>query len=135
MPSPLHFLVVDDQPITRLIIIALLNRLGYTCISEASDGQQAFSLLRSERLLGLAVDVVISDCHMPVMDGLALLRAIRTNADLQNLPVLMVTTDVQASTIDAAMQAGADGFLDKQFLNACAFKEVLGGILMKRRLC
>jgi len=134
MPSPLHFLVVDDQPITRLIIIELLNRLGYTCISEAAHGQHALNLLRSEKLLGLKVNFVISDCNMPIMDGLTLLRTIRASTDLQHLPVLLVTMNVQANTVEAAMQAGADGYLDKQFLNIHIFKEVLDEILMKRGL-
>jgi two-component system chemotaxis response regulator CheY len=106
-------------------VINLLNALGYLHVSEAEDGQQALDLLRSGDAAGLPVSCVISDWNMPVMDGLTLLRTIRASDALRHLPVLIMTADTGANTIDAAMQAGADGFIDKQSLNADSLKAML----------
>jgi two-component system chemotaxis response regulator CheY len=124
-----HFLVVDDQCITRLIVINLLNALGYLHVSEAEDGQQALDLLRSGDAAGMPVSCVISDWNMPVMDGLTLLRTIRASDALRHLPVLIMTADTGANTIDAAMQASADGFIDKQSLNVDSLKAMLNMVL------
>jgi two-component system chemotaxis response regulator CheY len=132
MSSTLHFLVVDDQPITRLILIAQLNALGYTHISEAEDGQQALNVLRAEKRSDTAVNFVITDWNMPVMDGLALAQAIRASDALRHLPVLMITADINANCVDTAMQAGADGYLDKQFLYADNLKKQIDRVLLKR---
>ncbi|OGB25739.1 MAG: hypothetical protein A3I66_04995 [Burkholderiales bacterium RIFCSPLOWO2_02_FULL_57_36] len=134
MPIPCHFLVVDDQPITQLIITALLNGLGYTRVSEAADGLQALSLIRSEKFLGIEVDFVITDWNMPAMNGLTLLRTIRASGVLRHLPVLMITADTKENCADVAIQARADGFLDKQMLNAGVLKEQIDRIMMKRGL-
>jgi two-component system chemotaxis response regulator CheY len=124
-----HFLVVDDQCITRLIVINLLNALGYLHVSEAEDGQQALDLLRCGDAAGMPVSCVISDWNMPVIDGLTLLRTIRASDALRHLPVLIMTADTGANTIDTAMQAGADGFIDKQSLNADSLNAMLDKIL------
>jgi two-component system chemotaxis response regulator CheY len=132
MSSTLHFLVVDDQPITRLILIAQLNALGYTHISEAEDGQQALNVLQAEKRSDTAVNFVITDWNMPVMDGLALAQAIRASNALRHLPVLMITADTNANSAGTAMQAGADGYLDKQFLYADSLKKQIDRVLLKR---
>jgi two-component system chemotaxis response regulator CheY len=132
MPTPIHFLVVDDQPITRLILIAQLNNFGYTCITEAEDGQQALNILRSGKSPDTAANFVITDWNMPIMDGLALLQTIRASDALRHLPVLMITADTKANCAEAAIRAGADGYLGKQFLSAGALKEQLDRVLLKR---
>jgi len=128
-PAKHHFLVVDDQPITRLIIITMLNGLGYPKASEAENGQQALDLLQSGNVTDIPVTCVITDWNMPVMDGLTLLRTIRATDTLQHLPVLMVTADTRTNTIDAALQAGADGYMDKGLLSAGTLNEMLDRIL------
>jgi len=134
MSSKFHILVVDDHPIAGLIIATLLKGLGHTVISEAEDGQQALSILHSGHSIGMPVNLVISDWNMPVMDGLALLHTIRATADFQQVPVLMVTAQAETTHFAVAMQAGADGYIDKHFLDAAILKETLDQILMKRGL-
>lgn len=131
MRPEFHFLVVDDQCITRLIVINMLNALGYAHVSEAGDGKQALDLLRYGYVSGMPVTCVISDWNMPVMDGLTLLRKIRASDALRHLPVLIMTADTGANTIDAATQAGADGFIDKFSLNANSLKSMLDRILKR----
>jgi len=90
--------------------------------------------LKKHWAAGSAVNFVITDWNMPIMDGLTLLRTVRKSAELRQLPALMVTADVRTNTVDAAMQLGADGYVDKQFLNVGDFKHTLNGILIMRGL-
>ena len=87
MPSAM---VVDDSRAVRMIIARTLRELGYEVI-EAGNGLQAWT--RSQR--GRAVDVVLADWNMPEMDGLRLLKAMRANAGIPRLPVIMVTTEAE----------------------------------------
>lgn len=134
MPRQLHFLVVDDLPAVRRIVIALLKALGYTRVSEAEDGEKALVLLQSGDALGMPIDFVVTDWNMPAMDGMTLLQTIRATADLQHLPVLMMTAKTETANMLAATQAGADGYILKHFINAGTLKETLDNILMNRGL-
>lgn len=107
------FLVVDDFSTMRRIIIGLLKELGYTKFMEAEDGQAAFNILNVPGSCG--VNFVVTDWNMPVMDGLALLQAIRKTSHIKNLPVLMVTAEAKRENIIVAAQAGADGYVVKPF--------------------
>lgn len=119
------FLIVDDFSTMRRIVRNLLKELGYSNVDEAEDGQMALSKLRSEPF-----DFVISDWNMPVMDGLAMLQAIRADATLAKLPVLMVTAEAKKENIIAAAQAGASGYVVKPF-TAATLDEKLAKIFEK----
>ena len=119
------FLIVDDFSTMRRIVRNLLKELGYSNVDEAEDGQMALSKLRSEPF-----DFVISDWNMPVMDGLAMLQAIRADASLAKLPVLMVTAEAKKENIIAAAQAGASGYVVKPF-TAATLDEKLAKIFEK----
>jgi two-component system chemotaxis response regulator CheY len=133
MSSEFRFLVVDDFSTMRRIIIGLLKELGYTKIHDAEDGEKALRLLCSSQEEATPIDFVITDWNMPIMDGLALLGAIRQDARLCHLPVLMVTAESKKENIIAAAQAGADGYIVKPF-NAATLKEKLDKILVKKGL-
>lgn len=134
MSSQLHFLVVDDQSVVRCIAVALLNALGYQHVSEAENGEEALALLRSGKTSGMPFNFVVTDWNMPVMDGLTLLKTIRTSADLRNLPVLMITSVAEQHNITFATQAGADGYILKPSLNVTLLKQTINDILMNRDL-
>lgn len=134
MPPELHFLVVDDVPTVRHIVITFLKKLGHTRVSEAEDGEQALKLLLSGDAPGMPISFVITDWNMPGMNGLALLQAIRATAHLQHLPVLMITAEMEATNVVAATQAGADGYIAKPSLNAGIFKKTLEKILIEKGL-
>ena len=133
MATDIQFLVVDDFSTMRRILSGLLKELGYNKIREAEDGEKALHALRSGQRDGLPVDFVITDWNMPLMDGLELLKAIRQDAALGELPVLMVTAEAKRENIIAAAQAGADGYIVKPF-NAATLKEKLDKILLKKGL-
>ena len=106
----MKFLVVDDFSTMRRIVRNLLKELGFTNVQEAEDGVDALNKLRGEDF-----DFVVSDWNMPNMTGIDLLRAIRADAKLKHLPVLMVTAEAKRENIIEAAQAGASGYVVKPF--------------------
>jgi two-component system chemotaxis response regulator CheY len=106
----MKFLVVDDFSTMRRIVRNLLKELGFTNVLEAEDGVDALNKLR-----GGDFDFVVSDWNMPNMTGIDLLRAIRADATLKHLPVLMVTAEAKRENIIEAAQAGASGYVVKPF--------------------
>jgi two-component system chemotaxis response regulator CheY len=107
------FLVVDDFSTMRRIVRNLLKELGFSNVQEAEDGVEALSKLRGDQF-----DFVVSDWNMPNMTGIELLRAIRADAALKHLPVLMVTAEAKKENIIEAAQAGASGYVVKPFTAA-----------------
>jgi two-component system chemotaxis response regulator CheY len=121
----MRFLVVDDFSTMRRIVRNLLKELGFANIDEAEDGQVALQKLTAEPF-----DFVVSDWNMPNMDGLQLLQAVRANAQLKHLPVLMITAEAKRENIIAAAQAGASGYIVKPF-TAATLNEKLSKIFEK----
>src|SRR5690606_34353026 len=99
-----------DFPTMRRIVRSLLRELGFTNIEEAEDGQQALSRLKDG---AEGFKLVISDWNMPNLDGLEMLKQIRSNDAMKALPVLMVTAEAKKENIIAAAQAGASGYVVK----------------------
>ncbi|CAB3786651.1 Chemotaxis protein CheY [Paraburkholderia ultramafica] len=125
MDKGMKILVVDDFPTMRRIVRNLLKELGYSNVDEAEDGQAGLARLRSG-----TYEFVISDWNMPNLDGLAMLKEIRADANLAHLPVLMVTAESKKENIIAAAQAGASGYVVKPF-TAATLDEKLNKILEK----
>ncbi|NPT55692.1 chemotaxis response regulator CheY [Paraburkholderia elongata] len=125
MDKGMKILVVDDFPTMRRIVRNLLKELGYSNVDEAEDGQAGLARLRSG-----TYDFVISDWNMPNLDGLAMLKEIRADANIAHLPVLMVTAESKKENIIAAAQAGASGYVVKPF-TAATLDEKLNKILEK----
>ena len=121
----IKILVVDDFPTMRRIIKNLLKDLGFENVDEAEDGLMGLEKLRNNNF-----DLVVSDWNMPNMDGLAMLKVIRADANLSKLPVLMVTAEAKKENIIAAAQAGASGYVVKPF-TAAVLEEKLNKIFEK----
>ena len=111
----MNILVVDDFSTMRRIVRNLLVELGFSgpLIQEADDGENAMVMLKSQPF-----DMVVTDWNMPNMTGIDLLRAIRAEASLKGLPVLMVTAENNRDQIIAAAQAGVNGYIVKPFTAA-----------------
>jgi two-component system, chemotaxis family, chemotaxis protein CheY len=109
----MKFLVVDDFSTMRRIVRNLLKELGFTNVDEAEDGVVALAKLKAE-----SFDFVVSDWNMPNMTGIDLLKAIRADAGLKQLPVLMVTAEAKKENIVEAAKAGASGYVVKPFTAA-----------------
>ncbi len=109
----MKFLVVDDFATMRRIVRNLLKELNFANVDEAEDGVVALQKLSRDRF-----DFVVSDWNMPNMSGIDLLKAIRADATLKHLPVLMVTAEAKKENIIEAAQAGASGYIVKPFTAA-----------------
>ncbi len=109
-PPDIRILIVDDMSTMRRIIRTILNQLGYTNIDEAENGKQALAKLKKEKY-----DFVITDWNMPEMDGLSLVKAIRSDPELKHIPVLMVTAEAKKENVIQALKAGVNNYIVKPF--------------------
>jgi two-component system chemotaxis response regulator CheY len=123
MNAEMKFLIVDDFSTMRRMVKSVLNELGYSNVTEADDGSTALPLLRDGNF-----DFLITDWNMPGMPGLELLKAVRANAKLAKLPVLMLTAEAKRNQIVEAAQAGVNGYVIKPF-TADVLKKKLTKIL------
>lgn len=117
-------LVVDDSGPMRAIVIRNLRTVGIEEIVQAADGAEALKLFRTS-----VFDVVITDFNMPQMNGLELVKKLRASGS--EVPILMLTTEAERSTVLAAIQAGVTGYLIKPFDSSLLQKKlekVLAGI-------
>lgn len=105
-------LVADDDRIVRRIVVAKLSGLGYE-VREAEDGQEALDLLAG----GEVPDLLITDSLMPRMNGLELVRSIRSSPDdgLSSLPVIMLTSRQSEHDIIEGLETGLDDYVTKPF--------------------
>ena len=110
MNKNMKILIVDDFSTMRRIIKNLLRDLGFTNTEEADDGVTALPMLRSGKF-----DLLITDWNMPGMQGIDLLKAVRADENLRQLPVLMVTAESKREQIVEAAQAGVNGYVVKPF--------------------
>lgn len=101
-------LVVDDEaPLRELIVVALGNTFRS---EEAADGEAALALLAQD-----PHDLVFLDVMLPGLSGIEVLRAMRADAALREVPVVVVSAWQGPEDIAAALESGADGFLEKPF--------------------
>ncbi|GGF47619.1 response regulator [Azorhizobium oxalatiphilum] len=103
-------LVVDDYKTMVRIIRNLLKQIGFEDVDEASDGTEALAKLK-ERKYGL----VISDWNMEPMTGYELLKRVRDDADLSDIPFIMVTAEAKSENVIAAKKAGVSNYIVKPF--------------------
>ena len=100
-------LVVDDSPAMRRQLCQALQRAGF-CTLEARDGADAW-----RRLQDAAVDVILTDINMPLLDGLKLISLVRASGPHRHTPVVVVTTEAGEADRRRAQGLGANGYLVK----------------------
>jgi two-component system chemotaxis response regulator CheY len=106
----MHALIVDDSRTMRMILGKTLKEVGFQ-VSEAGHGQEALDRLNH----GEPVDLLLVDWNMPVMNGYELICAVRANALLSGVRIMMVTTETSMSQVEMALAAGANEYLMKPF--------------------
>lgn len=104
-------LVVDDSRAVRLILARTLAELGFE-VRQATNGREALALIDADPG---AFRLVLLDWHMPEMDGLELLRELRSRPQLSALVVVMVTTETDLDHVAEALAAGANEYIMKPF--------------------
>ncbi|MCC6471166.1 MAG: response regulator [Alphaproteobacteria bacterium] len=116
-------LIVDDYKTMLRIIRNLLKQLGFDNVDEATDGSAALQKLRQRDFA-----LVISDWNMEPMTGIELLREVRADARLKNLPFIMVTAESKTENVISAKAAGVSNYIVKPF-NAATLKMKLSAVL------
>ncbi len=124
----LKVLVVDDSRTLRKILIRELNNVGITLITEVGDGYEAIDKAKSERF-----DLMLLDMEMPELDGLETLRVLKTDPDLQYLPVIIVSSADEFDKTVECIQIGAEDYLPKPF-NPILLRARVFSSLEKKRL-
>jgi two-component system chemotaxis response regulator CheY len=108
--SSLSCLVVDDQQTMRSLVRTGLQQLGFRSIYEAPDGEEGL-----RQMLSRPIQLVISDYNMPKLDGLGLLRAIRSHPPIQKTAFIMLTGRADRELVQRAVQYGVNNYLVKPF--------------------
>lgn len=118
-------LIVDDSAAIRKILHRVLVQADVPLgrVVEAGDGVEALEALKSNK-----VGLILSDINMPNMDGLQFLSAVKAQADVKDVPVIMVTTEGGSSKVMEAVNLGAVGYVRKPF-TAEQIKDKLVGII------
>jgi two-component system chemotaxis response regulator CheY len=106
----MNILIVDDQSTMRSLLRGMLGKAGFASLDEAEDGDVALNKMKQH-----AYDLVISDVHMPRMNGLELLKQARTTETLKHVPFLMVTTESSKSAVLEAIKLKVNGYIVKPF--------------------
>ncbi len=129
-PTQPRTLVADDSDSMRQMLTMMLKKFGITEIIQASDGDQAIEILK-----GGEIGLLLLDWVMPRMDGAAVLRAIRTDAVLCSLPVVLITgnADCEVAKAVTSPELRADAILIKP-LTYATFQEKLASVIARPAL-
>lgn len=105
----LRVLIVEDEPAMRVVTKQMLAKIGFSQkqIYEAINGREGLSVLAKN-----CVDLILTDIHMPVMSGLEMLGNIRTQPDLDEIPVIVITSINDKRLVNAVTQSGM-GYMQK----------------------
>lgn len=119
----INILIVDDYKTMLRIVHSLLNQIGFNNIDEAPNGAAALEKLKEKKY-----ELIISDWNMEPMTGLELLKQVRADEALKNIPFIMVTAESKTENVIAAKQAGVSNYIVKPF-NAETLKTKLASVL------
>jgi twitching motility two-component system response regulator PilH len=108
-PRGMHVLVVDDSPTIRAVLGKMLSQDGHVVL-KAADGESALALAREH-----VPDLIFLDIVMPGMNGFAVLRALRHEMATQEIPIVMISGNLQATEQFYVQRFGADDFMKKPF--------------------
>ena len=103
-------LVIDDAKAMRIILKQIIESIGGQ-VEEAGNGKEGLAKLKT---MGQP-DLVLVDWNMPEMNGLEFVRSFRSDAMYRKLPIMMVTTETEASQMGKALAAGANEYVTKPF--------------------
>ena len=129
----MKLLIVDDKASIRSEMKKILKQLGFKDITEAVDGNDAWFKLKAEfeGKKPYKYDLIISDMEMPEMSGLDLLKAVRGDDELKEIPFVMVTTVNTKDVIIKTMKLGIKAYIIKPFnLQSVAAKLAQAGLLV-----
>ena len=121
-------LVVDDNEDNRYTLTRRLNREGYRNLSTANDGRAALDMLRAGKF-----DLVLLDIMMPELNGYEVLEQLKADAQLRDIPVIMISALEEIDSVIRCVELGAEDYLSKPF-NPTLLRARVGASLEKKRL-
>ena len=119
----MQVLIVDDYKTMLRIVRNLLRQLGFNNVEEATDGAAALAKARQAKF-----GLIISDWNMEPMTGLQLLKEVRADDALKQVPFIMITAESKTENVIAAKEAGVNNYIVKPF-NAETLKSKMGAVL------
>jgi adenylate cyclase len=126
MKGQTSVLVVDDDPVNRLMLSGSLERGGHQ-VTTAEDGSRALDLVRAGRF-----DVILLDVVMPGLDGYGVLEHLKADPDLRHIPVIMVTAVDDIDSAVRCIELGADDYLSKPIDPVLLGARINAGLNKKR---
>jgi CheY-like chemotaxis protein len=106
--SARNILVVEDNDMNMQLVEFLLEEGGYTIV-KATSGEEALSLTRD----GATPDLILMDIHLPGMDGLSVVRSMKSDPRTARIPILALTAHAMRGDKDRFLEAGCDGYISK----------------------
>ena len=101
-------LIVEDSPMMRQLLVFAMSRIKNMGIVEADDGVDALKKLASTKF-----DIIITDINMPIMDGLKLVKRVRSDPVYKDVPIVIITTEGAEEDRQRALQLGANAYIPK----------------------
>jgi two-component system chemotaxis response regulator CheY len=101
-------LVVEDSPMMRQLLVFALSRVKNLRVTEADDGVDGL-----RKLAGAKFDIILTDINMPIMDGLKLVKRVRTDPMHRDTPIVVITTEGSAEDRQRALALGANAYITK----------------------
>ncbi|MDQ3280342.1 MAG: response regulator [Acidobacteriota bacterium] len=108
--SERKILVVEDNDMNMQLVEFLLEEGGYSIV-KATSGEEALALTQNGD--GTAPDLILMDIHLPGMDGLSVVRAMKADARTARIPILALTAHAMRGDKDRFLEAGCDGYISK----------------------
>ncbi|HSO33710.1 MAG TPA: response regulator [Labilithrix sp.] len=107
-PPEFHCLVVEDSPMMRQLLVFALSRVKQLKVTEADDGVDGL-----RKLAGGKFDIILTDINMPIMDGLKLVKRVRTDPVHKDVPIVVITTESAEEDRQRALSLGANAYITK----------------------
>ncbi len=112
VPAPFRVLVVEDEPVIRELVKSMLSDSSVE-VEAVGTGPEGLKLARSQQF-----DLILLDVVLPQMDGITVCRLLKADATTAGIPLHMLTGKAKKADVDAAMKAGANGYIHKPFRGA-----------------
>ena len=112
-------LVVEDSPTMRQLIVFALSRIRGLAVIEADDGVDAL-----KKLAGSRFDIILTDINMPIMDGLKLVKRVRSDEVLKGIPIIIITTEGAEEDRERGLALGANAYISKPIQSSHLIKTI-----------
>ena len=108
MSAEYSCLVVEDSPMMRQLLVFALSRVKHLRVTEADDGVDGLRKLAAGKF-----DIILTDINMPIMDGLKLVKRVRSDPTHKDVPIIIITTESSEEDRRRALQLGANAYITK----------------------